>query len=146
MRPAYRPPVAAALLAHIAWTLGGLMDKVRRTSTGDTRIPSAVDSLTRAATFRACRPALEALDSAAGDDSRLSAEARRVLRAVVRTGPEATLAAADLAARGSTPKTRLPAALAELEAHGYLARLAAIAPHLAAALPARTPPQSTEPA
>jgi hypothetical protein len=119
------------------------MDKDRRTSTGLARVGSTVDPLTRAATFRACRPALEALISAAGDDPRISAEARRVLRAVAHTGPEATLAAADLAARSSTLKTRLPAALAELDAHGYLDRITAIAPHLAAALPARTPPQNT---
>jgi hypothetical protein len=122
------------------------MDKDRRTSTGLARVASTVDSLTRAATFGALRPALHALAAAAEVDPRLSAEARRVLRAVARTGPEATLAAADLAARSSTPKTRLPVALAELDAHGYLARLTAIAPHLAAALPTTTPPQTTEPA
>ncbi|WP_298590932.1 hypothetical protein [uncultured Kocuria sp.] len=105
-----------------------------------------MDRLTRAATFKALRPALEALASAAGDDPRLSAETRQVLRAVVRTGPQATLAIADLAARSSTPKALVPGALAELKAHGYLARLTEIAPHLAAALPASTPPRNTEPA
>lgn len=119
------------------------MDKDRRTSTGLARVASTVDPFTRAATFRALRPALDALTSAAGVDPRLSPEARRVLRAVARTGPEGTLAVADLAARGSTPKTRVPPALEELEAHGYLGRLAEIAPHLAAALPARTPPRNT---
>lgn len=119
------------------------MEKDRRTSTGVARVASTVDPLTRAATFEALRPALDALASAAEVDSRLSAEARRVLRAVARTGPEGTLAVADLAARGSTPKTRVPAALLELEAHGYLVRLVEIAPHLAAALPARTPPRNT---
>lgn len=52
---------------------------------------------------------------------------------------------ADLAARASTPKTRIPDALHELEADGYLARLTHIAPHLAAALPIPahpTPPTS----
>ncbi|WP_143709943.1 hypothetical protein [Kocuria flava] len=122
------------------------MEQDRRTSTGVTRVASAVDPCTRAATFKALRPALDALASAAGDDPRLSAQARRVLRAVVRTGPQATLAIADLAARSSTPKTHVPGALAELEAHGYLARLAEIAPHLAAALPAGAPPGNTDPA
>lgn len=59
---------------------------------------------------------------------------------MVRTGPQATLATADLPTRASTPKIRVPGgALAELEAHGYLAPLTEIAPHLAAALPASTP-------
>lgn len=126
--------------------LGGLMEQDCRPSTGVTRGASAIDPRTRAATFEACRPALEALFSAAGNDPRLSAQAHRVLRAVIRTGPRATLATADLAARASTPKTRVWAALAELEAHGYLARLTDIAPHLAAALPASTPPRNTDPA
>lgn len=63
-----------------------------------------------------------------------------------RTGQgveESTLAVADLASRGSTPRIRLPAAPEELEVHGCLARLAEIAPHLAAVLSARTPPRST---
>ncbi|WP_371212472.1 helix-turn-helix domain-containing protein [Kocuria sp. SM24M-10] len=53
---------------------------------------------------------------------------------------------ADLAARSSTPKTRAPAALQELETHGYLRRLARLAPHLAAALPERHPPAPDRPA
>ena len=116
----------------------------RRTSTGTPRFASTVDPSTRAATFSALRPALDALAAAAGADPCLSTEARLVLRAVTRTGPEATLAVADLAARGSTPKTRIPAALNELAARNYLARLTEIAPHLAAALPATTPPRHTE--
>lgn len=95
-----------------------------------------MDSSTRVATFRALRPALKTLASEAGTDPCVSADARQVLRAVARTGPEATLAVAELAARGNIPKTRIPGALVDLEAHGYLARLAEIAPHLAAALPA----------
>ncbi|MHC5560840.1 hypothetical protein [Kocuria sp. U4B] len=104
------------------------------------RAASTVDPLARAAAFTALRPALEALTTAAGADARLSAETCGVLRAVTNTGPEDTLALADLAARASTPKARIPHALSELAAHGYLARLTAIAPHLAAALPATTPP------
>ena len=122
------------------------MEQDRRSSTGVTRGASAIGPRSRAATFEACRPALEALFTAAGNDPRLSVQAHRVLRAVIRTGPQATLATADLAARASTPKTRVPAALAELEAHGYLARLTEIAPHLAVALPASTSPRTTEPA
>ncbi len=97
-----------------------------------------MDPLSRAAAFAALRPALEALIHQAGADSRLSVEARRVLRAVARTRPEHTLALAELAARASTAKARVPVALAEVDAHGYLARLAHIAPHLSAALPPPT--------
>jgi hypothetical protein len=96
------------------------------------------DPLSRAAVFAALRPALEALIQQAGVDSRLSVEARRVLRAVVRTRPEHTLALAELAARASTAKARVPVALSELETYGYLAQLAHIAPHLSAALPPHT--------
>ncbi|MEX5237404.1 helix-turn-helix domain-containing protein [Kocuria arenosa] len=99
---------------------------------------SVADPLSRAAAFAALRPALEALIHQAGADSRLSLEARRVLRAVARTRPEHTLASADLAARASTAKARVRVALAELEAHGYLAQLARIAPHFSAALPPHT--------
>jgi hypothetical protein len=97
------------------------------------------DPLSRAAAFAALRPALDALIQQAGADSRLSPQARRVLRGVARTRPEHTLALADLAARASTAKVRVPAALTELDAHGYLAHLARIAPHLSAALPPPTP-------
>jgi hypothetical protein len=97
------------------------------------------DPLSRAEVFAALRPALEALIQQAGADSQLSVEARRVLRAVVRTRPEHTLALAELAARASTAKARVPVALAELETCGYLARLALIAPHLSAALPSPAP-------
>jgi hypothetical protein len=98
-----------------------------------------MDPLSRAAAFAVLRPALDALNHQAGADSRLSLEARRVLRAVVRTRPEHTLALAELAARASTAKARVPVALAELETCGYLARLALIAPHLSAALPSHVP-------
>ncbi|PAU89239.1 hypothetical protein CK505_14145 [Kocuria sp. WN036] len=98
-----------------------------------------MDPLSRAAAFAALRPALEALIHQAGADSRLSPEARRVLRAVARTRPEHTLALAELAARASTAKARVPVALTELETCGYLAQLARIAPHLSAALPPQTP-------
>ncbi|GAB2603392.1 hypothetical protein GCM10009696_06040 [Kocuria himachalensis] len=97
------------------------------------------DPLSRAAAFAALRPALEALIHQAGADSRLSLEARRVLGAVAGTRPEHTLALAELAARASTAKARVPVALSELDAHGYLARLAHIAPHLSAALPSHAP-------
>jgi hypothetical protein len=97
-----------------------------------------MDPLSRAVAFAVLRPALEALIHQAGADSRLSLEARRVLRAVARTRPEHTLALAELAARASTAKAQVPVALSELEAHGYLARLARIAPHLSAALPPHT--------
>ncbi|MEX5259975.1 hypothetical protein [Kocuria sp. CPCC 205263] len=93
------------------------------------------DPLSRAAAFAALRPALDALIDQAGADTRLSPQARRVLRAVARTRPEHTLALADLAARASTAKARVPVALTELDAHGYLVQLARIAPHLSAALP-----------
>ena len=111
-----------------------------RADTDTARAASLLDPLARAATFTALRPALEALAAEAGTDTRLSPDARRVLRAAARTRPVDTLALADLAARSSTPKTRVPAALNELDARGYLARLTRIAPHLAAALPARTCP------
>lgn len=97
------------------------------------------DPLSRAAAFAALRPALETLIHQAGADSRLSPEARRVLRAVARIRSEHTLALADLAARASTAEARVPVALTELDAHGYLAQLARIAPHLSAALPPQTP-------
>jgi hypothetical protein len=102
------------------------------------RDASILDPFARAATFAAVRPALETLVGEANTDARISLEAFRVLRAVAGTGPENTLALADLAARASTPKARVPAALTELEAHGYLARLARTAPHLVAALPPHT--------
>jgi hypothetical protein len=98
-----------------------------------------MDPLSRAAAFAAFRPALEALIHRAGADSRLSPQARRVLRAVARTRPEHTLALAELAARASTAKARVRLALTELETCGYLAHLAHIAPHLSAALPPHTP-------
>lgn len=98
-----------------------------------------MDPLSRAAAFAALRPDLDALIHQAGADSRLSPEARRVLRAVARTRPEHTLALADLAARASTAKARVHLALTELEICGYLAQLARIAPHLSAALPPQTP-------
>ena len=88
--------------------------------------------------FVALRPALDALATEAGTDARLSPDARRVLRAVTRTHPADTLALANLAARASTPKIRIPTALHELEVCGYLARLTHIAPHLRAALPPLT--------
>lgn len=97
------------------------------------------DPLSRAAAFAVLRPALEELIHQAGADSRLSPEARRVLCAVVRTCPKHALALAALAARASTAKARVPVALTELDAHGYLAQLARIAPHLSAALPPQTP-------
>ncbi|MFF0991579.1 helix-turn-helix domain-containing protein [Kocuria nitroreducens] len=98
-----------------------------------------MDPLSRAAAFAALRPALDALLHQAGADSRLSPQARRVLRAVARTRPEHTLALAELAARASTAKARVRLALTELAVHGYLAQLAHIAPHLSAALPAQAP-------
>lgn len=114
-------------------------DLVNQPNTDLTQTGSILAPPARAAIFTALRPALEALFVDAGNDSQLSAEARRILRALVRTRPENTLALADLAARGSTPKTRVPAALHELEAHGYLQRLTNIAPHLTTALPTPTP-------
>lgn len=116
------------------------MNDDHQSGTDATRAASTLDPLVRAAAFMALRPALETLVSETDADPRLSQDARRVLRAVARTRPEGELALADLAARGSTPKTRVLAALTELGRHGYLARLAHIAPHLAAALPATTPP------
>ena len=104
------------------------------TGTGSILAPPA-----RAAIFTALRPALEALFVDAGNDAQLSAEARRILRALIRTRPENTLALADLAARGSTPKARVPAVLHELETRGYLHRLTHIATHLTTALPAPAP-------
>jgi hypothetical protein len=102
-----------------------------------TRAPAAalVDAAARAAAFAALGPALETLASQAGTDPRLSLDARRVLRAISGTRPQDTLTLTDLAVRASTPTARVPTALAELHAHGYLARVAEIAPHLAAALP-----------
>jgi hypothetical protein len=97
------------------------------------------DPLSRAAAFAALRPALDALIHQAGADSRLSPQARRVLRAVARTRPEHTLALAELAARASTAKAQVRFALAQLGAHGYLVRLAHMAPHLSAALPSHAP-------
>ena len=116
------------------------MNDDRRTGTGAAQDASVLDPRARASTFKALRPALETLSSEADADPRLSADARRTLRAVTRTRPEGKLALADLAARGSTPKTRIPAALGELDLHGYLARLANIAPHLTAALPTQLTP------
>lgn len=104
------------------------------------RAASILDALAREATFAALLPVLEPLVGEAHADARLSPDARRILRAVARTTPGNTLALADLAARSSTPKTRIPAALHELAARGYLARLTRIAPHLTAALPAPTCP------
>ena len=101
---------------------------------------SILDASGRAAAFAALHPFLERLVYEAGTDARLSPQARWVLRAVTGTGPGHSLALADLAARSSTPKTLVPAALQELEIHGYLLRLARLAPHLAAALPDRHPP------
>ena len=94
-----------------------------------------LDPAAREALFAALRPALEALAGEAAADPGLSAPARRVLRAVTRTRSQDTLTLADLATRSSPAKARLPATLIELEATGYLTRLAAIAPHLAATLP-----------
>lgn len=112
-----------------------------------TRPPTAslVDATARAAAFAALRPALDTLASQAGTDPRLSIDARRVLRAITGTRPQDTLTLAGLAVRASTPKTRVPAALKELHTHGYLARVAEIAPHLSAALPPidTTPPAVT---
>jgi hypothetical protein len=88
------------------------------------------------AAFAALRPALDTLASQAGTDPRLSIDARRVLRAITGTRPHDTLSLAGLAARASTPKPRVPTALDELHTHGYLARVAEMAPHLSAALPA----------
>lgn len=120
------------------------MDGTHRAGANTARDASLLDARARTAAFTSLRPALDALAAAAGDDPRLSSDARRVLRAVTRTHPADTLALAGLAARASTPKTRIPDALHELEGRGYLARLTRIAPHLAAALPT-PPPQSTPP-
>ena len=114
-------------------------DLMNQPSTDSTQTGSILAAPARAAIFTALRPALEALFVDAGNDAQLSAEARRILRALVRTRPENTLALADLAARGSTSKARVPAALHELETHGYLQRLTHIAPHLTTALPAPAP-------
>ncbi|MCM3688686.1 hypothetical protein [Kocuria rosea] len=113
------------------------MHPAHRPGTDDAAAAFTSDPAARAAAFTALRPALNALAADAGADPGLSAEARRVMRAV--TGPADTLALAALAARASTPKSRIVAALGELRAHGYLARLTAIAPHLTAALPALSP-------
>lgn len=110
------------------------------------RVPAAslVDPVARAAAFAALGPALEALASRANADPCLGVDARRVLRAIARTRPDDTLTPSGLAVRASTAKARVPAALAELHAHGYLSRVAAIAPHLAAALPeVETPVEGT---
>lgn len=114
------------------------MDGTRPAGADAARAASILDPLAREAAFAALLPVLEQLVGEAGADARLSPDARRILRAVARTKPGNTLALADLAARGSTPKTRVPAALDELADRGYLARLARIAPHLTAALPAPT--------
>lgn len=119
------------------------MDGTPGVGANTARDASLLDPRARAAAFTSLRPALDALAAEAGTDPRLSSEARRVLRAVTRTHPSNTLALAGLAARASTPKTRVPGALHELEACGYLARLAHIAPHLAAALPTPTQPTPT---
>lgn len=99
-----------------------------------------LDPAAREALFAALRPALEALAGEAAADPRLSGTARRVLRAVTHTRSEDTLTLTDLAARSSTAKAGLPAILTELETTGYLTRLAAIAPHLAARLPTPSSP------
>lgn len=103
-------------------------------TTGDSTA-SLVDAAVRVAAFAALGPALDTLASQAGTDPRLSIDARRVLRAITRTRPQDTLTLTGLAIRASTPKTRVPTALNELHTHGYLARVAKIAPHLSAALP-----------
>ena len=113
-------------------------DLMNQPSTDSTQTGSILAPPARAAIFTALRPALEALFVDAGNDAQLSAEARRILRALIRTRPENTLALADLAARGSTPKARVPAVLHELETRGYLHRLTHIAPHLTTALPSST--------
>ncbi|MFC4904352.1 hypothetical protein [Kocuria oceani] len=110
------------------------MDGTQRAGANTARDASLLDACARTAAFTSLRPALDALAAEAGTDPRLSPDSRRVLRAVTRTHPTDTLALAGLAARASTPKTRIPDALHELEARGYLARLTHIAPHLAAAL------------
>jgi hypothetical protein len=97
---------------------------------------SLVDAATRASAFATLRPALDALATQAGTDPHLGIDARRVLRAITGTRPQDTLTLAGLATRASTPKARIPYALNELHTYGYLARVAEIAPHLNAALPA----------
>lgn len=114
------------------------MDGTPDADVNTARDATLLDAGARTAVFAALRPALEALAAEARTDARLSPDARRVLRAVTRTHPADTLALADLAARASTPKTRIPPALHELETCGYLARLTSIAPHLRAALPPLT--------
>lgn len=114
------------------------MDGTPDAEVNTTQDATLLDVGTRKAVFAALRPALDALAAEAGTDARLRPDARRVLRAVTRTHPEDTLALADLAARASTPKTRIPPALHELETCGYLARLNRIAPHLRTALPPLT--------
>lgn len=116
------------------------MDGTYRAGAEAARAASILDPLSREAAFAALLPVLESLVGEADADSRLSPDARRILRAVARTKPGNTLALADLAARSSTPKSRIPAALHELAARGHLARLTRIAPHLTAALPVPTCP------
>lgn len=116
------------------------MDGTRPAGTDTARAASILGPLAREAAFAVLLPALEPLVGKASADARLSSDARRILRAVARTKPGSTLALADLAARSSTPKSRVPAALHELADRGYLARLARIAPHLTAALPAPARP------
>lgn len=119
------------------------MDGTHLAAADTARAASILDPLAREATFAVLLPVLETLVREADTDFHLSPDARRILRAVARTKPGNTLALADLAARSSTPKTRIPAVLHELAARGYLARLSRIAPHLAAALPAHTCPMPT---
>lgn len=116
------------------------MDGTRTAGADTARAASLLGPLAREAAFAALLPVLDTLVGEADADVRLSPDARRILRAVARTKPGNTLALADLAARSSTPKTRIPAALHELADRGYLARLARVAPHLTAALPAPTCP------
>lgn len=111
------------------------MDGTPEADVNTARDATLLDPHTRTAVFAALRPALEALAADTGTDARLSPDARRVLRAVTCTHPAETLALADLAARASTPKTRIPPARHELGTCGYLARLTSIALHLRAALP-----------
>ncbi|MEX5271946.1 hypothetical protein [Kocuria sabuli] len=118
------------------------MDGTRTAGADTARAASILDPLAREAAFAVLLPVLDTLVGEADADVRLSPDARRVLRAVARTKPGNTLALAHLAARSSTPKTRIPAALQELADRGYLARLARTAPHLTAALPAPTCPVS----
>lgn len=90
--------------------------------------------------FKALRPALDALVSATRADPCLSAEARRILHAVTHTGPEGALAVAEPTTRASTSTSRIRPASGEPETQDHLARLTELAPHLGAALPATAPP------